>query len=293
METRSVSAAARNLHRTQPAISAALKTLESNLGIQLFRREGRRLVPVPEAYYLFHEATEILDRWASAASNFKDMRNRSSGILRVAAMPGTSAYLLPQFISEFISDRPDVKVSMTTRSSPQIFNVIAAQTYDIGFCDVHKDYQQPDLYETRLVEGDCLVAIPNTHPLADRETIHARELDNEPLGTLNVEHSINESILTAFASANARPNVRIRTQFFFPLFHFIEAGQICAVVDPMSAQSYRQMHGERATIHFAKFEPSIPFAYAIVTPKQRPPSLLAQEFLDSWDSFVRTLIKSA
>lgn len=58
METGSVSAAARNLGRTQPAVSASLKTLEDSLGMALFHREGRRLIAVPEAHYLLSEATE-------------------------------------------------------------------------------------------------------------------------------------------------------------------------------------------------------------------------------------------
>ena len=47
MTTGSISQAARNLGRTQPAISLALKALEDTLGFQLFQRQGRALLPVP------------------------------------------------------------------------------------------------------------------------------------------------------------------------------------------------------------------------------------------------------
>ncbi|WP_238705169.1 LysR family transcriptional regulator [Parasedimentitalea marina] len=66
MRSGSISQAARNLHRTQPAISASLKTLETDLDMPLFLREGRRLVPVPEAHYLLSEAKEVLDRISTA-----------------------------------------------------------------------------------------------------------------------------------------------------------------------------------------------------------------------------------
>ncbi|MFK7751649.1 MAG: LysR family transcriptional regulator [Sedimentitalea sp.] len=60
MTTGSISQAARNLGRTQPAVSLALKGLEETLGFQLFERQGRALVLVPEAQYLLTEARDIL-----------------------------------------------------------------------------------------------------------------------------------------------------------------------------------------------------------------------------------------
>ncbi|MFT5114726.1 MAG: DNA-binding transcriptional LysR family regulator [Parasphingorhabdus sp.] len=62
VNTGSVSEAARRLHRSQPAISAVIANLENELGIQLFIRQGMRLTPAPEAYFLLHEADAILQR---------------------------------------------------------------------------------------------------------------------------------------------------------------------------------------------------------------------------------------
>ena len=109
METGSVSAAARNLGRTQPAISASLKALEANLGMELFEREGRKLVPVPEAHYLLSEAAEILTRVTATEMNLVGMRNRSKGSLRIVAMPGPSVYLLPDFVSRIKSGADDLR----------------------------------------------------------------------------------------------------------------------------------------------------------------------------------------
>jgi DNA-binding transcriptional LysR family regulator len=52
MSSGSISQTAKTLGRTQPAITLSIKKLEDSLGIRLFKREGRRLVPVPEAQYL-------------------------------------------------------------------------------------------------------------------------------------------------------------------------------------------------------------------------------------------------
>ena len=62
MKTGSISAAARHLGRTQPALSATVKELERTMNCRLFERQKNRLIPVPEAFFLLDRATEILDQ---------------------------------------------------------------------------------------------------------------------------------------------------------------------------------------------------------------------------------------
>ncbi|WP_083100780.1 LysR family transcriptional regulator [Pseudophaeobacter leonis] len=293
MKSGSVSQAARNLHRTQPAVSASLKTLEEDLGLALFLREGRRLVPVPEAQYLLAEASEVLDRLSVAEQNLTALRDRRTGRLRVVAMPGPSAYLLPEFISSFIADRPEVQVSVATRSSLQVRNLISAQGFDVGFCDLEV-LEGPDrLFFNEDISSYCLCALPCDHPLAAQTIVTARDLDGHPMGALQPTHSTFANTQAAFASEGADFNIRIDMQYFLPLFPFIEAGQICAVVDVLSAYSYLRSKGDAARIVFRAFQPDVPFGYSILTPHQRPLSRLAEEFVTQWRSWVLHAIARA
>lgn len=296
MNTGSMSAAARNLNRTQPAVSAALKALEASLGMQLFHREGRSLVPVPEARYLLSEASEILDRLSAARSNMEGMRTRVRGSLRIVAMPGPSAYLLPDFTSRFTGGAPDIRVTLSTRSSPQIVNLIAAQNFDIGFCDLGvRDSLTEDLpdelFKIVTVNCACVCALPIDHPLASRSTITAKDLDGQPMGTLQTGHATVAHTQAAFDQCGATLNISVDAQYFLPLFHFVEARQICAVVDPLSAKSYLLQKGQDRRIGFVRFEPAVPFGYALVTPQRRPLSLLARKFAAQWQAYVEELVE--
>ena len=286
MNTGSVSQAARNLNRTQPAISASLKALEEDLQMKLFFREGRSLMPLPEAQYLLSEATEVLDRMSVAQQNLAALRDRQVGQLRIAAMPGPSAYLLPEFISRFVENRDDVHVNVTTRSSPQVRNLILTQDFDVGFCDreVLKEPDQPIINES--LSCNCLCALAIDHPLATKTTISARDLDGQPMGALQPTHSTYFGTRSAFAAMDAQFNVRITMQYFLPLFPFVEAGQVCAVVDGLSAFSYLRSKGESATLVFRPFEPQVDFGYSILTPHRRPLSRLAEEFVTKWKSWI-------
>ena len=108
MSSASLSEAAEKLGRTQPAVSLAIRSLEETLGLQLFERRGRQLVPVPEAQYLYAETREILDRVNSVTGTMKSLQAGQRGSLNLACMPGPSTFLFPRFVS---------RVSGTTRKS--------------------------------------------------------------------------------------------------------------------------------------------------------------------------------
>ncbi|MEO1748796.1 MAG: LysR family transcriptional regulator [Pseudomonadota bacterium] len=120
MTSASLSDAAKKLGRTQPAVSAAIKTLEEQLGLQLFLREGRKLVPVPEAQYLLTETTAILSQMKRVRQTMKSLADGQSGALQFAAMPGPVSMLFPRFIADQIEAASNTSVSILARSSSQI-----------------------------------------------------------------------------------------------------------------------------------------------------------------------------
>lgn len=291
MTTGSLSQAARNLHRTQPAVSATLKSLEDELQMPLFAREGRRLIPTPEAHYLFAEAIDILDRLQTTEQNMTLMRDRMTGSLRLVAMPGPSAYLLPTFISRFIQSRPHVNITLTTRSSPQVRKLMAAQSFDIGLCDIGSDIGRNNLYHSDIMPCHCVCAVPADDPLAHKDFIQPSDLSGKPMGILQPEHSTHIQTRQAFKDQNADLIIRFDMQYFLPLFHFIEAGQAYAVVDILSAESYLRQSGSNSRIIFRPFRPYVPMSYSLLSPCHRPLSALAQEFLYEWRTEMEMILK--
>ena len=81
MTSANLSEAANKLGRTQPAVSAAIKTLEEQLGLKLFERFGRRMVPLPEAQYLLAEAEEILSRLERVRLTMRGLVDEKTGNL--------------------------------------------------------------------------------------------------------------------------------------------------------------------------------------------------------------------
>lgn len=291
MRSSSISQAARKLGRTQPAVSLAIKNLEESLDCTLFERQGRRMIPVPEAYYLLSEASEILERLSSVSRTMKSLRDAEAGSLVVAAMPGPSTYLFPRFISDAIGDNPNIRVSMSSRSSPQIQELTRSQRIDFGFADrPHGDIQH-DQYQAETISADCFCALSQDHPLAAQESVSVEDLDGEPMGSLYSDTTFFQQTNAAFAERGAEFNVRVDSFVFIPLLQFIGAGQCLAIVDPLAAVTDKEIAISGGKVTFRPIVPALRYEYQILSPMHRPLSQLAVKLREGWKEEVLKLLE--
>lgn len=72
--------------------------------------------------------------------------------------------------------------------------------------------------------------------------------------------------------------MRFVGQFFLPLLNYVQASQACAIVDPIAAQSWRNLTGSGNGVVFLPFEPAMEFAVDLITPVVRTRSKLAEFF---------------
>lgn len=291
METGSISQTAKKLNRTQPAISLALKNLEKTLGLTLFERRGRRLIPVPEARYLLAETTDVLDRLATISHTMEGMIKGNSGSLNIATMPGPSAYLFPRFISEWVGGNPDIRTTLSTRSSPQIMELAGTQTIDFGFADFDHSLGREPQYSADLIRADCFCAVDCDHPLATRASITLCDLDGAPMGGMHANHPFQRKIRQEFQKAEARYNPTVTCQYFMPLIPFVSSGQCCSIVDPLTVATERALNLSNNRVVFLPFENPLRYEYAILEPNHRPPSQLALKIKASWKAEVLRMLE--
>lgn len=291
MTSRSLSDAANKLGRTQPAVSASIKALEDQLGIALFERRGRKLIPVPEAQYLLAEVSDVLSQMHRVRHTMRSLSAGEAGTLTIAGMPGTVSMIFPRFIAAQLSPSADVSVSLLARTSGQIAELTRAQSVDFAFADAPDRPTTGTLSETEIISADCMVALPQDHPLAAKKVIGIADLDNEPLGHLHTAHAHTKALETAFRDHGAQMRSRVDSQTFLPLLHFVAAGQCCMVMDPLSVFL---VEGEDAMVKGVVVRPMaapVPYHYALYTPGHRPISILAQNLRNKWREEVAQLLQ--
>jgi DNA-binding transcriptional LysR family regulator len=282
MTSASLSDAARKLGRTQPAVSLAIRSLEETLGMKLFERRGRQLVPVPEARYLLVEAERVLDRLTTVSSTMKSLAAGRGGSLRISAMPGPASFLFPRFVADWLGDRGTFELTITSRSSMQIEELVRTQSIDFGFCDAPTGDGRDGQYRTERISADSFVALPMKHPLADQPRIALEQLVDQPMGALQAGHAHRERIGQRFQRKGLALDVTVESQTFSPLMHFVRTGRCLAIVGPLAVVSEQITRNLGGQVVFRPLEEPLHYDYAILTPMLRPLSQVALALKSDW-----------
>lgn len=293
MTSASLSDAANKLGRTQPAVSAAIKGLEDQLGLQLFERRGRKLIPVPEAHYLLSEADAILAQMNRVRQTMRSLSDGQAGSLKVAAMPGPVSMIFPKFIASKVSSSSDVSVSIQARTSKQIQELARAQSIDFGFADAPDDQVVANLINTVTITADCPVALPINHRLASKSKVTFADLEDEPMGALPASHRQSMALSRRFAEEGIVHRCTVESQTFLPLLQFVSANQCCSVLDPLSVFLVDPDAPMVDGITVRPMVDPIRYHYAIYWPRYRPISVFANALLEAWQTEVMTLLTNA
>lgn len=276
MRTNSVTMAARNLGRTQPAISASIASLEEDIGYALFERKNGRLHPVPEAHYLRTEAEEILERVGAVERSMKDTTSLSPNQLRISSMPIVAEFLMPQLISRFIKVYPNTRFRVSSASSPRVYEHISAQQFDLGLGEMEPS---SDLVHAEPFEVECVCAVHASSPLASKPYVTPQDLDGLPCGTYLPTHFIAKNLCKSFEEAGAHLNIQFEIQNAAGQYGLVSDGIAFSLFSPLSAWIFKQTHKSPKTIVFIPFRPAILYRFAILTPAHKSLSRLAQAFV--------------
>ena len=174
----SMSRAAEEMFLTQPSLTARLKALEKEVGGELFVRTkyGMRLTEAGREFLPYAERS--VGTIESGKQHLKELREGTTGHLKLGALPRVGTYTLPAFLEEFSSVYPRVLISVLTGHSKDILNMVLAEEVQVGMARAmnHPDVENIPLYEEELV----LVASPK-HRFAHRESVDLTELGREQL----------------------------------------------------------------------------------------------------------------
>ncbi|MBC7578305.1 MAG: LysR family transcriptional regulator [Tardiphaga sp.] len=270
---RTTVAAADELALSQPAISNALKAMESQTGFALFERVNNRLVPTAEALSLYKESDAIFALHAKLENRVRDFREAHSARLSIVATPPLASGIISPALSRFLGRRPRTRVSFDVRRYEGIIDGVLSGTAELGFALGLS--QHAGIAREVLHTGEMVCVLPPDHPLIDRPLISAADLTGLPFIGLERGTRLGDAVRENFASADVpfRPTVEVR--YCNTACMLAAAGVGAAVVDPMSARQ----HGGQALV-VRPFTPKIPSVAYVLWAEEAPLSRLAKAFLE-------------
>jgi DNA-binding transcriptional LysR family regulator len=117
-----ITRAAERLHRVQSNVTTRVRQLEDNLGVKLFRREGKRLILTPAGHTLLDYADRLLSLASEAERALHDDRPR--GLFRLGAMESTAAVRLPGPLTMYSERYPEVVLELRTGNSMELARAV-------------------------------------------------------------------------------------------------------------------------------------------------------------------------
>lgn len=117
---------------TQPTLSAMLMKLEDELGIRIFERTNKSVVPSPTGEKIISIAEKTLANADSILNVISEEEGRVSGELKLSVAPTIAPYILPDFISKYTQQYPHVKLWVKDMKVSSIINALIDGSIDMG-----------------------------------------------------------------------------------------------------------------------------------------------------------------
>jgi DNA-binding transcriptional LysR family regulator len=192
---RSFSRAATKLHRTQSAVSQALKRLEDELGERLIDRTTKdgRLTEAGRVLQEYGERLMRLDEEAQAA--VRDLRDLRRGRVLIGSNEGSVHGLLP-LIKAFRDKFPGLHVDVRRVHARDIPTEVAQGSLDMGLVTFHP--QDPSLISLVIDVDDLVLVVPPGHDLARRRLVHMDEIGRYAVVAHNEPSPARERVLRNF-----------------------------------------------------------------------------------------------
>lgn len=197
-----VSRAAEALYLTQPAITARLKSLEHDLGVELFVRShrGMKLTDAGRAFLPYAERTlATIDEGRQLVANLKQ---GTTGALLIAAAPAVSTYLLPGILRAFRTTHPHVRLGVRTGHTEEVLDLVLRGEAHIG---LGRPIRHTDVELIPVFEDEMLLVVSSRHPFASRGKVRMDELAEERLILFDRTSSYHELTSSLFRNAGIVP----------------------------------------------------------------------------------------
>ncbi len=208
-KTLNFSSAARNLHVSQPAVTAHIRGLEESLGIKLFRKRGRRRALTENGALLLRYTHDVFALERTIEETMREVRELEGGLLKIGTSTTYAQRLMPELMTRFHAAFPKVRMVLDEGSSFDMSRSVLELRNELAVI------ARPDGFD-----GVCFVPFRRErivlfasarHPLAQSGGIEFAQLKNELVIMREEGSGIQSLIRRCFAERGLTPNVLVET----------------------------------------------------------------------------------
>lgn len=245
-----ISGAAQALWMTQPAVSRQIAALERETGTQLFSRAARGVTLTEAGRVVLDHADAIAGHLAAAEAKLDDLAELRTGRIRIGTFPTAGATVLLDALTAFHERHPGVELRVLEAPSSACLARLRAGELDLALSFDYPSVPQiedRDLDRTLILTESMHVALPKTHPLAERQVVPLAELADDEWLTGSRPSTCGEVIFRACRNAGFEPRIGFESDDYHVMQGFIAAGLGLTLLPDLALPTLRDDLVVRAT----------------------------------------------
>ena len=267
--------AAKACHVSQPTLSASIRKLETELGVQIVQRGHRFEGFTPEGKLVLSRARRILAQEAALRQELANMRGGLSGVLRIGAIP-TALTVAPLLTTPLHAQHPLVRVSVESASSRDIVHRLSEFELDLGMTYVDGEplgaVRALPLYRERY-----LLLTPHENEFAARDSISWAEAASTPLCLLSPAMENRRILDQNFADVGVTVTPVVETDNVEAIYAHVDTMRLSSVI----VHAWLHMFGVPDGMRLVPLQrPQRSYQVGLVLADRDPEPMLARALLD-------------
>ena len=185
-ETEHYTQAAARLGISQPSLSSAIHNLENELGgAKLFEKVGRNIRLTDHGRFYQQKVDAALKELHSASLILRNSKDDAPIVIRLGVVSGTLSGAAADIIAKYIEENKRIRLQITESSAENLMSLLRQEKLDMAIVD--STSRDPSFHFRILGERSFYIALPKSHPLAEKEIIYPEEIFQLPQVVFNYD----------------------------------------------------------------------------------------------------------
>jgi LysR family hydrogen peroxide-inducible transcriptional activator len=267
----SFSRAAEQCNVSQPSLSQQIQKLEGELGVQLFERRDRNILPTVAGKRFLRQALPILKNVENVKQAVTTETDFVRKAMNIGAIPSVAPYFLSPAIKQFREGKPNLEMLVHEGLTAELLRQLEDGELDLAI--VGLPVYDEAIEKQILFTEELFFAVPAQSPLAIKEKILPRDIEKERLILMKEGCALTELVLDFCQRNNVHPK-NLRSSQLETVQSLVMAGLGVAFVPKMA-----RIHGQTSLVYRSLADPKINRTVAVVWCKGKEHTRPVHEFL--------------
>lgn len=273
VKQKNMTKASDKLHISQPALSKAIKSLESEIGLTLIHRSNKTHELTDAGSVVFEYAQKIIAQVEEMSSTMHDMTNLTRGNINIGLPPIIGSLFFPKIIAAFHKAYPNIQINIREYGAAKVVKSVEEGEFEMGVAVLPLTDDSFHIFP--LVKEALKLIVPESHRFANRKKVHMKELKAEEFIFYSEEFALYEIMRRKFIQEGFEPNIIFKSSQWDFMVEIVAANLGISIL-PESICN----RANNNQVRFIDLEPVTNWELVIITKKDRYLSVASRRFID-------------